>query len=138
MPTVCDKHGPYSVICRYCDLDTIEELGDVQTTKPSIDPSMVGRNNYVDGKLFNYHPLKEPSPPPMYFKHAGHHWIAKVDGDKRLYNYRVLQWGPKAMKWYHSDDVGTCVEPIINLTGAVWLGAVEQPEFPYALPNNNR
>lgn len=109
-------------------------MSETRTTKPAIDPSMVGRNNYVDGKLFNYQTDKEPSPPSMYFKQASHHWIAKVDTDKRLYNYRVLQWGPKAIKWYNSDDVGTCEEPIINLKGAVWLGAVEQPELPIALP----
>lgn len=131
---ICEKHGPYSTLCRACDLDLIDEHGINQVTQSAVDSRQVNRNNYVDGKLSNYQEDKEPSPPSMYFKHAGHHWIAKVDADQRLYSYRVLQWGPKAMKWYNSDGVGTCEEPVINLKGAVWLGAVEQPELPWALP----
>lgn len=131
---ICAKHGQFSVFCRACDLDTIAQLGIVQVFKPTIDPEHVARNNYIGGKLSNYQADKEPSPPGQYFKHTGHHWIAKVDGDKRLDDHRILQWGPKAMKWYNSNGVGTCEEPIINLAGAVWLGAVEQPELPFALP----
>jgi hypothetical protein len=101
----------------------------------AINPSEIGRNNY-QGSLTNYHSDKEPSPPGQYFKHAGHHWIAKVDGDKRLHSYKVLQWSPVTKQWFQSNDVGTYLPAQNNLEGAVWLGAVEQPEFPIALPSN--
>ena len=100
-----------------------------------INKEDIGRNCLVDGKATNYNKDKEPSPPSKFFKMAGHHWLAKVDTDKRIgvSGLYVYQWSPVNQRWYETNAVGTCDKPVMNLEGAVLVKSIEQPECPMSL-----
>lgn len=50
---------------------------------------------------------KEPSPPNLLIKTAGHHWLRYVDADGRKWDPTVLQWNPVVKRWCNSGEVAT-------------------------------
>lgn len=47
MPDICDKHGPYSVFCRACDLETVERYGGEPDASPMPDAEGLERELIV-------------------------------------------------------------------------------------------
>lgn len=76
-----------------------------------------------------------PTPPADRFKYAVYYWTAKIDGDKRLYNIRVLQWNPVKCNWCEQDDLGTGQMPVRDMEGAVILKEAPVPNYPFDISN---
>lgn len=67
----------------------------------------------------------EPTPPGAHFAEAGHHWLAVVDHDGRIFQRVVMQWQPGVKRWCASGDVATGRD--VDTAGWQYLTHCPQP-----------
>ena len=67
-------------------------------------------------------------PPSKYLKHAGCHWVERLNGDGFGMGLEVYQWQPSSKKWCRPNEYDTYGMEV-DLSGYKWIAECPYPEL---------